>query len=170
MLDVRDDDEGAGMSVEDLDALQREEDELQLDAFDNDVAWTLGCALVEAGRLASAPITVDITRNGQQLFHAALPGTAPDNDEWARRKARVVQRFGHSSLLVGARCRAQGRTFEEKYRLDPDTYAAHGGAFPIIVRGTGVVGAVVVFGLPQREDHALVVETLRRVLADRDGA
>ena len=74
------------MTVEDLDALRREE-ELQLDAFDNDVAWTLGCALVEAGRQASAPITVDITRNGQQLFHAALPGTAPDNDEWARRKA-----------------------------------------------------------------------------------
>lgn len=165
-----DDDEGAAMTVEDLDALRREEDELQLDAFDNDVAWTLGCALVEAGRQRSAPITVDITRNGQQLFHAALPGTAPDNDEWVRRKARVVQRFGHSSLLIGAQCRAQGRTFEEKYGLDPATYAAHGGAFPIIVRGTGVVGAVVVSGLPQREDHALVVEALRGVLAGRPGA
>jgi uncharacterized protein (UPF0303 family) len=154
------------MTDDDLDALARDEEELQLPAFDNDTAWALGCALVEEGRRKGAAITVDISRNGQQLFHAALPGTAADNDEWVRRKARVVQRFGHSSLLVGAQCRAQGRTFEEKYRLDPDTYAAHGGAFPIIVRGTGVVGAVVVSGLPQREDHALVVGTLRRFLAD----
>jgi uncharacterized protein (UPF0303 family) len=153
------------MAGDDLDALLGEEEELQLASFDNDDAWRLGCALVAAARERSAPVTVDITRNGQQLFHAALPGTAVDNDEWARRKTRVVQRFGHSSLYVGATCRAQGRTFEEKYRLDPDTYAAHGGAFPVIVRGTGVVGAVVVSGLPQRDDHELVVAALRAFLS-----
>ena len=33
-------------------------------------------------------------------------------------------------------------------------YSAHGGAFPVFVEGTGLVGAVVVSGLPQEEDHA----------------
>lgn len=155
------------MAEDDLDALLAEEDELQFAAFDADVAWRLGCALVDAARDAGASVAIDITKSGQQLFHAALEGTAPDNDAWIIRKTRVVMRFGHSSLYVGARCRAQNRTFEEQYRLDPDTYAAHGGAFPIIVRGTGVVGAVVVSGLPQRDDHALVVATLRRFLADQ---
>lgn len=150
---------------DDLEALLRQEEELQFQGFDNDDAWRLGRALVEAARARSAAVTVDITRNGQQLFHAALPGASADNDEWAKRKARVVQRFAHSSLYVGAKCRAGNTTFEEKYRLDPDIYAAHGGGFPVTVRGTGVVGAVVVSGLPQREDHALVVETLRRFLA-----
>jgi uncharacterized protein (UPF0303 family) len=156
------------MADDDPDELLRQEEELQLPSFDNDDAWRLGCALVEAARARSAAVTVDISRNGQQLFHAALAGTAPDNDEWVKRKARVVQRFGHSSLYVGAQCRAQGRSFEEKYRVDPDTFAAHGGAFPIIVRGTGVVGAVVVSGLPQRDDHELVVATLRSFLTAGD--
>jgi uncharacterized protein (UPF0303 family) len=154
------------MSDDDLDELIRQEEELQVRSFDNDDAWRLGCALVDAARARSAAVTIDITRNGQQLFHAALPGTSADNDEWAKRKGRVVQRFGHSSLYMGGRCRVQGTTLEAKYGVDPTQYAAHGGAFPVIVRGTGVVGAVVVSGLPQREDHDLVVAALRAFIED----
>ena len=102
-------------------------------------------------------------RNGQQLFHAA-PGTAPDNDAWIVRKTRVVDRFGRSSLNVGERARQAGTTFEEQMRLDPDLYAAHGGAFPVSVRGVGVIGTVAVSGLPQLEDHRLVVEVLSEFL------
>lgn len=124
-----------------LEELERQERELQFDRFDFDTAWRLGVALVEAGRRADLPIAIDIRRAGQQLFHAALPGSAPDNDAWLRRKARVVERFHEASLHVGA--------------------------FPIAVRGVGVVGTVAVSGLPQLEDHALVVSVLTEVLAAR---
>lgn len=76
-----------------------------------------------------------------------------------------MERYGCSSLLVGSRFRAKGTTFEDASRLDLDAYAAHGGAFPIAVEGAGVIGAVVVSGLPQVKDHALVVEALERFLA-----
>jgi uncharacterized protein (UPF0303 family) len=154
--------------VPSLEELATEERELQFAAFDQDTAWALGVALVEAARAASLPVTVDVRRNGQQLFHAALEGTAPDNDEWIRRKTRVVDRFGHSSLHVGERARRVGTTFEAQMRLDPDRYAAHGGAFPITVRGTGVVGTVAVSGLPELEDHAFVVAGLRAFLSSND--
>jgi uncharacterized protein (UPF0303 family) len=49
--------------------------------------------------------------------------------------------------------------------LDPALYAAHGGAFPIRVAGAGVIGVVAVSGLPQREDHALVVTALTQFLS-----
>lgn len=117
--------------------------------FTHDDAWTLGTLLVGIARERGAPVAVDIRRGGQQLFHAALPGSTPDNDAWIDRKRRVVERYGCSSLLVGSRFRAKGTTFEESSRLDPDTYAAHGGAFPIAVTGTGVIGTVVVSGLPR---------------------
>jgi uncharacterized protein (UPF0303 family) len=147
--------------------LAAQEAELQVDRFDEDRAWTLGVALVEEARRRGAPVVVDIERAGRQLFHAALPGSVPDNDEWIRRKGNVVRRFGRSSLHVGELCRDQGTTIEEKYAVASADYAAHGGAFPLLVRGVGPVGVIAVSGLPQLEDHDLLVSVLRAQLAGR---
>ena len=141
--------------------LASEEEELQFGSFTNDDAWDLGSALVAAARRDSAPVAVDISRHGQQLFHAALPGTSPDNDSWIQRKTRVVHRFGHSSLYVRQASIERGTTFEAEFGLDPALYAAHGGAFPVVVRSVGPVGAVVVSGLPQLADHRMVVAAIR---------
>ncbi len=141
--------------------LAAQEDELQLDRFDNDDAWRLGVALVDEARRRELSVVVDISRAGQQLFHAALPGTSADNDAWVVRKARVVTRFGHSSLYLGQLCRDAGTTLAEKFDLPVAEYAAHGGAFPLTVRGVGPVGVVTVSGLPQVRDHRLVVAVLR---------
>ncbi|TFV71903.1 heme-degrading domain-containing protein [Blastococcus sp. CT_GayMR19] len=154
-----------------LTQLAAEEEELQFASFTNDDAWGLGCALVAAARRDRAPVAIDISRNGHQLFHAALPGAAPDNDSWIERKARVVHRFGHSSLYMRQLCAAEGTTLAEKFELDPQRYAAHGGAVPVVVRSVGPVGVVVVSGLPQLDDHRMVVAALRALLgAQREGA
>ncbi|NEK56430.1 heme-degrading domain-containing protein [Geodermatophilus sabuli] len=145
--------------------LAAEEEELQFAGFSNDDAWELGCALVAAARRDDAPVAVGITRHGQRLFHAALPGTAPDNDSWMARKTRVVDRFGHSSLYVRQASIERGTTFEAEFGLDPARYAAHGGAFPVRVTSVGPVGTVVVSGLPQLADHAMVVAAIRAHLA-----
>ncbi len=148
-----------------LDELAAEEQELQFSSFTHDDAWDLGWALVASARRENLPVAVDITRNRQQLFHATRPGTAPDNDWWIRRKTRVVDKFGHSSLYVREASLARGTTFEEEFGLDPNRYAAHGGAFPVIVRSVGPVGVVVVSGLPQVDDHRMVVAAIRAHLA-----
>lgn len=144
--------------------LEAQEERLRFDRFDNDDAWALGRLLVDVARERSLPITIDVRRGGQQLFHAALPGTTPDNDRWIERKIRVVERLHASSYLVGRRLAAKGATFDAGYGVDPADYATHGGAFPIRVRDVGVVGVVTVSGLPQADDHALVVEVLERFL------
>ena len=143
-----------------------QEQRLQFTRFDNDDAWRLGCLLVELARERGAAVTIDVRRGEQQLFHCALPGTSADNDAWIERKIRVVRRYGSSSYLVGQRFRDQGTSFEERSRLDPDLFAAHGGAFPVLVASVGLVGTVAVSGLPQLEDHLLVVEALEAFLAD----
>jgi uncharacterized protein (UPF0303 family) len=147
---------------EQLSELLRQEALLQFTEFSNDIAFAVGMSLVEAARKDALPITVDVCRNGQQLFHCALPGTNADNDAWIQRKNRVVSRFGHASFYIGTQLASKDFTIEQRYLLDPTKYAAHGGAFPIIIRNVGVVGTITISGLPQQEDHALVV----RVLAD----
>ncbi|WP_217545496.1 heme-degrading domain-containing protein [Streptomyces sp. GbtcB6] len=147
-----------------VEELEKQERLLVFRQFTYDEAWALGSLLVEMARERQAPVAIDIHRAGQQLFHAALPGSTPDNDAWITRKRRVVERYGSASYLVGARFRAKGTTFEESSRLDPDEYAAHGGSFPITVENVGVIGSVTVSGLPQLEDHRFVVAALESFL------
>ncbi|RSM66753.1 heme-degrading domain-containing protein [Amycolatopsis sp. WAC 01376] len=153
------------MSDDILAVLAAQEERLVFRRFDNETALKLGAHLLAAARDRALPVTVSVRRGGQRLFHAALPGTSADNDAWIDRKSRVVDRYGHSSFLVGEQFRAKGTTFEAASRLDTDLYAAHGGVFPVIVEGVGPVGTVGVSGLPQADDHAFVVEQLETFLA-----
>ena len=148
-----------------LKELKQQEEELQFSSFTNDTALAVGMALLEEAKKRDKALTIDITRSGQQLFHFAMAGTAVDNDEWIKRKNNVVHRFGHSSFFIGIELKSVEKTIEEKYLVSSSTYAAHGGAFPLIIKNVGVVGTITVSGLPQQEDHELVVLTLRRFLA-----
>ncbi len=147
-----------------LDQLTAEERELRFDRFDYDDAWRLGSMLVETARARELPIAIDITRGGQQLFHAALPGSTPDNDAWIQRKIRSVLRFGHSSMFLSLQRSLDGRSLADVSFVDPREFAAAGGCFPIHVKGCGIIGTVTVSGLPQVDDHRLVVESVRAFL------
>src|SRR5215470_638056 len=92
--------------------LFEQESRLVFTRFDNETALALGQHLLAAARERALPVTISVRRNGQRLFHAALPGTSADNDAWIERKSRVVDRYGHSSFLVGAQFRAKGGSFE----------------------------------------------------------
>lgn len=148
-----------------LDRIAAEERELVFSRFSNEMGIAIGLELLARGRQRGLAIAVDVTRHGQCLFHAGLPGTSPDNDDWIRRKRLVVDRFGHSSLYIGTKLKIEGRTLEDAFILPPHSYAAHGGCVPILIRDTGPIGSVTVSGLPQIDDHNLVVEVLRAHLA-----
>lgn len=141
----------------------RQEQELQFESFSCDETLQLGVAIVERARREDKSVTVDIERNGQQLFHHAIEGTAADNDEWIRRKKRLTNRVGMSSYRYALRLELTGETLHDR-GLDPMLYAARGGAFPLTIRNVGVVGAITVSGLPHEQDHALVVESVREFL------
>ena len=84
-----------------LKQLLQEEQELQFTFFNEITTWQLGAQMVEHAMRENLSVTIDITRGQQQLFHASMPGTAADNDEWVKRKVRLVNRFGHSSFYMG---------------------------------------------------------------------
>jgi uncharacterized protein (UPF0303 family) len=88
-------------------SLEAQERSLVFTRFDNADAWRLGSAMVAAATERELAVTIDIRRHGQQLFHAALPGTTPENDSWIERKVNVVNRFAAASYLVGRRLAAR---------------------------------------------------------------
>jgi uncharacterized protein (UPF0303 family) len=149
--------------------LREQEAEIQFTEFSNETALEVGLALLEAARATGKAVTIDITRSGQQLFHYAMSGTSVDNDEWVKRKSNTVLRFGHSSYSMGISLKNADQTIKQKYLLSESEYAAHGGSFPLLIRNVGIVGTITVSGLPQAEDHELVVTTLRAFLAKKLG-
>jgi len=151
-----------------LQRILQQEKEIQFADFNNETALQVGLSLLQGAQGQEKPITIDITRCGQQIFHYAMSGTAIDNDEWILRKNRIVTRFGHSSLYIGTLLKEAGQTLEEKYLISSHEYAAHGGAFPLIIRGVGPIGTITVSGMAQRDDHELVVSTLRKCLNVND--
>ena len=149
--------------TEDLATIARQEAALRFNSFDYDTAWRLGLSLRELALSRKQSIVIDIRRFGQPhqpLFYTALAGTTPDNQRWVQRKSNVVARFHRPSYAIGLTLEQTGRTFSDRYNLPDADYAAHGGSFPIHVAGTGIIGSITVSGLPQREDHNLVVEAL----------
>jgi uncharacterized protein (UPF0303 family) len=145
--------------AEDLTCVTLQERELRFSHFDEEAAWQLGTRLRAMAVERGLSIVIDVRRFNQPLFYTALEGTTPDNPEWVRRKTNVVARYHRSSYGMGLNLQLKGQTLEERGHATAD-FAAHGGSFPIHVKGAGIVGCVTVSGLPQRDDHELVVEAL----------
>lgn len=149
---------------DDVRKIREQEAALVFPHFDADTAWHLGCALRAAALERGAALVIDVRRGEEIVFFHAMPGTTPANADWARRKRNVVALLHRSSYAIGLEYHLTGQTLEDKLGLPPRDYACHGGSFPLRVVGTGQIGTVTVSGLPQREDHELVVATLARLL------
>lgn len=144
----------------DLIKLAEQEERLQLERFGAADAWSLGCTLRSLAESRGQAVTIEIRLGRELVFFHAMPGTAPANADWARRKRNSCELLGRSSYRIGRELEHGGGSLESKMGLPTRDYASHGGAFPLRARGMGAVGTVTVSGLPQREDHALIVEVL----------
>ena len=149
-----------------LKTVLEQEKRLQFSHFSHLLAWELGCSLKAAAEQRNANVAIDITFNSQCLFSYAMPETTTDNQEWIRRKRNVVQRYQHSSWYMGNYYKAKGKSIAEGSLVDAKEYAPFGGSFPLTVRNVGVVGAISVSGLPQKEDHQLIVDVLQDFFLD----
>jgi uncharacterized protein (UPF0303 family) len=108
--------------------------------------------------------TVEIELAGQVLFACTTPGATPGQANWVRRKRNTVRAFAKSSYAVGLTLERDGDTLPVRQGLALTDYAIHGGGFPLHVAGMGCIGSIVVSGLPQRDDHELVVTAIAQML------
>lgn len=134
---------------------------LQFTHFNEQTAWEIGQYLYQEAQQNAYPIVIDIRLNHRQLFYAALPGSATNNQLWVQRKVNLVNLTGHSSFYWSLLLKEQNKTIEQKLLLPETDYAPHGGCVPILLKNTGMVGAITISGLPQEQDHQLVIKAIQ---------
>jgi len=149
---------------EELAVLARQEQVLQFERFDEHAAWQLGSLIYDRARTEHWPLLIDVRRFERPLFLAATAGITADNHDWVRRKSNTVQRFLCSSYRMALQLKSEGTDLTRRYQLAAADYAGFGGSFPITVYGAGVIGSVTVSGLPDWQDHQIVVEALATLL------
>lgn len=149
------------MDIEkDIAMIVLQEERLRFTAFDENTAWTLGSLLRTKVEERGAAVVIEIRLGRETVFFSAMQGTAPVNADWARRKRNTVELLNRSSYAIGLALRQEQSSLESKMGLPTRDFASHGGSFPISVASVGCIGTVTVSGLPQREDHAIVVQAL----------
>ena len=127
---------------------------------------------VEIGEIAKAiatdrvlPIAIEVRLKEWVVFHVSLPGSTAENDAWITRKARVTLATKNSTMYERVLAEEQGINWYEVKGMPEETHAIHGGSLPLNVSGIGLVGILLISGLPQVQDHLLGVEIIAEFLA-----
>lgn len=136
------------------------EKQLALDHFSNQLALEMGLKIVNLAQERSLQVGVEISRINHTVFLFMDDGLSVDKHNWLRRKANVAVHFEESSLSVKTDLATGDMTLEDPFGLDERDYIAKGGSIPIMVTGAGLVGTITVTGLPDVEDHQLIVDAL----------
>ena len=134
---------------------------LQFEHFSNEDAINLGNIIYQLALEQGVRVSIDISRNGLTLFHLLMPGTGADNEGWMRRKRNTTCHYQTSSVLF-EKSEREGSLVSSG--LNPMDYVAAGGAFPVNLRGTGCIGAVVISGLKGIQDHNLAAQGIAKLL------
>jgi uncharacterized protein (UPF0303 family) len=147
---------------------EKQEELLQFTHFSRADVWKLGKELAGIVQDEGIPLSLSIRlSSGFVLFQYAPEGTSLNNEGWMTRKFNTVRMFETSSLLNSLKMKKGNQTFDGR-GYDPRLFAASGGGFPIRLKGTGVIGAVVASGCPHLQDHGTLIEALSRHLKIKD--
>ena len=119
---------------------------------------------IEIGQIATS-IATDRNLAITIVFHLSMPGTTAENDWWISRKARVTMATGNSTMYERVLAEEQGIDWYVAKAMPEETHAIHGGSLPLNVSGLGLVGILLISGLPQVQDHLLGVEIITEYLA-----
>jgi uncharacterized protein (UPF0303 family) len=145
----------------DMELVAQQERTLRFDRFNAETAWAIGSALRSDALARNAGMTFEIQIAARTLFLGTTDGAKAEHADWIRRKRNVVMKFARSSYWMSLELLLKGKSMVERHEgTSYADYAMHGGAFPIVLNGTGLVGTIIASGLHQRVDHAMVVDAI----------
>lgn len=145
--------------AEDIQKIIAQEQGLVFPEFDEHVAFVLATIVRQRAAAENLPIACGIRLWDRPMVYFAMPGATGDNEHWVRRKSNVVQRMLKASYRAKLEFNEE-KSFPPHRNLPIEDFALSGGAFPIRVKGAGVIGAAAVSGLHERDDHEVVVAAI----------
>ena len=129
------------------------------------MAYEIGTHIRELGKGIGKGLVVGVFLWDRTLFWGATPGSTSTNWHWATPQGQPRQGDVQVELSSGARARRQARGCSSRNGAwSPTEYALAGGAFPIRVKSVGIIGAVAVSGLHERDDHEFARSAIARSL------
>lgn len=145
--------------------LENEKEILLLPSLGIAGALEIGEIVKSIAESRKLPVAIQVRLDNWVVYHASLPGSVGENHWWIDRKARVVMLKHNSTLYERVSAEERGVDWHQENNLSDETHAIHGGGLPLISKDKGFVGALLISGLPQVEDHLLGVEALTEYLA-----
>ncbi|MFF2018906.1 heme-degrading domain-containing protein [Paenibacillus sp. NPDC058177] len=149
-------------------AIKEQERLLRFDRFTYDTGIEIGLKILNEAKREGQNLAVDVSICGHQIFHASLEGTTADNDEWLRKKKNTVYRFYQSSFAIQLKLKEEGKRLEDAFALSSADFTDAGGGFPIKVKGIGIIGAIVLTGTTQEDEHIRITSCLSDYLGILD--
>lgn len=151
-----------------LDIIVKQEEVLQFDHFTNEDALAVGNAIINEAKEGGFAPAIEIKyNNGYTVFKYGFDGTGPNNDHWLTRKEKVAQLHMCSTMKVDYLLKTSGAAMTDWY-MDPMEYSTCPGAFPIHVKGAGMIGLIMVSGISVLTDHDLIIGALMKYLGVTD--
>lgn len=144
--------------------LLKQEESVLLKEFSQELALDLGALAAEIGLTRELPIAISVRIGDWEVFKASLPGTVEENDGWIQRKANVVALTSHSTMHERVSAEETGSDWHKDHGVVDETHAIHGGGFPLTLATGEHVGAFIIIGLPQVDDHLLALEILKEFI------
>ena len=136
------------------------ERQLLVQSFTNRLAFEMGQNVVALAKQKNLAIGVAVARLNHTVFLYLDDGMPADKHNWLRRKSNVAKHFEESSLAVKRDLAEKDMSLDGTFGLDEKDFTNSGGSIPIVAAATGLVGTITVTGLPDVDDHQLIVDAL----------
>lgn len=139
--------------------IDEQEKKLRFSSFSFDIAKRICSKVVQSVQQKGETGFVLARVNGLTVYARCLSGGSLNNEEWARRKANLCERYGISSYHVVRRLERDGKTLASCGMNDED-YGFSAGSFPILLTSGVCIGSITFSGMSGEEDHQVVASQI----------
>lgn len=146
-------------TIEDLQLLEQQEKQAIVDEWNDDIVLKIGIIISQQAKKYDRGIIIRIVRenDGMICYQYTMDDKTSRNIQYLDGKHKAIQYFGHSSAWLYVK-----KILHPDFDTKDAMYS--GGAFPIYDKNDKLAGSILVSGLHDGEDHALIIDAMNEAI------